>query len=158
MAQELVDPRRDDLARQRLEALVERVSDAELAQPLGAGWTVASVLAHLAFWDRRATILLEKWHRGGAPSSADIVDIDTINDAARPQWVLLPPRRAAEDAVVCADAADRAVRAATPELLQQIAAAGGPLHTIRALHRTEHLDEIERILGGAARAEESPMQ
>jgi hypothetical protein len=77
---------------------------------------------------------------------ADVVDVDTINDAARPQWVLLSPRCAAEDAAACADAADRAVRAATPELLRQIPAAGSPIHLIRALHRTEHLDEIERTL------------
>src|SRR5438034_1241320 len=36
--------------RQRLKALVERLSDADLARPLDAGWTVAGVFGHLAFW------------------------------------------------------------------------------------------------------------
>jgi hypothetical protein len=47
-------------ARQRLQVLVARLDDAELAYPLGDEWTVAAVLAHLAFWDRRAAILLAR--------------------------------------------------------------------------------------------------
>ena len=34
--------------RARLRALVDRLTDAELARPLDAGWTVAAVLASLA--------------------------------------------------------------------------------------------------------------
>jgi Mycothiol maleylpyruvate isomerase N-terminal domain len=40
--------------RARLEAVVGRLTDADLKRPLAAGWTVAAVLAHLAFWDQRA--------------------------------------------------------------------------------------------------------
>ena len=35
--------------RERLRTLVDRLSDAELARPIEAGWTVAAALAHLAF-------------------------------------------------------------------------------------------------------------
>jgi hypothetical protein len=34
---------------ERLRALVDRLSDRELSRPMEAGWTVADVLAHLAF-------------------------------------------------------------------------------------------------------------
>ena len=37
----------------RLRAFVDSLTDAELAQPMPAGWTVAGVLAHLAYWDQR---------------------------------------------------------------------------------------------------------
>ena len=49
--------------RARLRALVDRLTDAELARPLDAGWTVAAVLAHVAFWDQRALTLIERWER-----------------------------------------------------------------------------------------------
>ena len=45
--------------RTRLQALLTRLSDADLARPLPAGWTVAGVLGHLAFWDQRILVLLE---------------------------------------------------------------------------------------------------
>ena len=47
----------------RLQALLAGRSDADLARPMAAGWTVAGVLGHLAFWDQRALILLEHWKR-----------------------------------------------------------------------------------------------
>ena len=42
--------------RDRLKALVGRLSDGDLRRPLGEGWTVSTALAHMAFWDRRALI------------------------------------------------------------------------------------------------------
>ena len=44
----------------RIQALLAGRSDAELARPTPAGWTVAAVLGHLVFWDQRALILLEQ--------------------------------------------------------------------------------------------------
>ena len=52
--------------RARLNALVARLNDADLARPLPAGWTVAGVLGHLAFWDQRIIVLLDAWERTGA--------------------------------------------------------------------------------------------
>ena len=49
----------------RLQALLAGRSDAELARPTTAGWTVAAVLGHLAFWDQRALILLEQLGEDG---------------------------------------------------------------------------------------------
>ena len=37
---------------------------------LPAGWTVAAVLGHLAFWDQRAFILLEQWEKTGTAPAA----------------------------------------------------------------------------------------
>ena len=53
----------------RLQALVDRLSDRDLAHPMDAGWTVAGVLAHLAFWDQRIVVLLDRWGAdgGGTP-------------------------------------------------------------------------------------------
>lgn len=62
----------------------------------------------------------------------------------------MPPRRAAELAVSIARAADRVVETLWEEMLDRNAAAGAPLNVVRAEHRREHLDEIERALGRRA--------
>jgi uncharacterized damage-inducible protein DinB len=56
----------NDAQRARLRALVRRLTDEELARPMEAGWTVAGVLAHLAFWDQRIVALLDEWSARGA--------------------------------------------------------------------------------------------
>ena len=137
----------NDTERARLAALVARLTDADLARPMPAGWTVAGVLAHLAFWDQRILELLEAWERAGVqpPPVAD-ADITWINDAAKPFLLALAPRRAAALAVEIAEAVDRRVAALLDDLVARNAAAGGPLNFSRADHRREHLDEIARAL------------
>jgi len=61
----------------------------------------------------------------------------------------LSPRVAARLAVSTADAADRRVETLSPQLLAANAAAGSPINLLRAEHRREHLDEIERAVGGS---------
>jgi hypothetical protein len=135
----------------RLQALVARLSDAELGRALDAGWTVAGVLGHLAFWDQRTVVLLDQWDRDGtsaAPRMLDEADVDWINDASKPFLLALPPRRAAELAVAIAAAADARVAALADDRVTANAAAGAPVNLVRAEHRREHLDQIEQALGG----------
>src|SRR5947207_7187070 len=81
----------NDAERARLEKLVGRLSDGDLQRPLPAGWTVAGVLTHLAFWDQRAFLLLDRWQKDGKtpPANAE-EDVDWINDAAKPMFLALP--------------------------------------------------------------------
>ena len=133
----------------RLEALVDRLSDQELTRPLPAGWTVAGVLAHLAFWDFRIVALLDRWGpdgRGTPPPAYDQAAVDWINDAGKPLCLGLPPRAAARMAIDAALAADQRVAALSDAALATNAAAGSPISVRRAEHRHEHLDEIERAL------------
>jgi hypothetical protein len=136
--------------RQRLAALVARLSDTDLARPMPAGWTVASVLAHLAFWDQRALDLLDAWERGGvaaAPRRLDEAGVDWINDASKPLFNALAPRRAAEVTLAIAEAVDRKVAGLSDALVEANRAAGHPVNLLRAEHRREHLEEIEHALG-----------
>ena len=137
---------KNDTERARLKALVARASDADLAKPMSAGWTVAGVLGHLAFGDQRILILLEGWERGVAPPLEQSHDVDWINDAGKPLLLALPPRKAAEVALAIAEAVDRKVAALSDDLITRNVAAGSPLNLVRAEHRKEHLDEIERYL------------
>ena len=136
--------------RERLRALVARLSDADLARPMPGGWTVAAVLAHLAFWDQRVVTLLETWERAGVaavPAPIDERSVDWVNDAAKPMFLALAPRRAAEIAVAVAEAADRRVEGLPDAFAAANRAAGSPIMLTRATHRREHLDEIEHALG-----------
>jgi len=138
---------RNRVARERLERVIARLSDDDVRRPLGEGWTVATSLVHLAFWDRRADVLLGKWQKEGIrPSPADT---DVINDAVLIQSRLIPPHAAADEAVAAARAVDEKLEALSSEMLAAILEAGSPMRLDRATHRHEHLDEIERVLDGA---------
>jgi len=136
--------------RTRLAALVGRLSDADLARPLEAGWTVAAVLAHVAFWDQRALILLQQWQKAGlaaVPHGLNEADTDWINDAGKPLFLAMAPRRAAETAVAIAEAVDRTIESLPDDFVARNAAAATPVSLMRADHRREHLDQIEAALG-----------
>jgi hypothetical protein len=136
----------NDRERRRLEALVGKLDDAGLSRAMPAGWTVAGVLAHLAFWDQRIVVLSELLKRGVTTPKESSNDVDWINDAAKPTQLALPPRRAATLAVDTARAADQAVATLSDDLIAKNAAAGSPIKLLRAEHRREHLDEIEQVL------------
>jgi hypothetical protein len=137
----------NDAERGRLRALVGRLSDADLARAMPAGWTVAGVLAHLAFWDQRILVLLEQWERSPSkpPRIENEADTDWINDASKPLLLALAPRQAAELAVAIAETVDGKVAALPDDLVARNAAAGSPLNLLRAEHRSEHLREIEHL-------------
>jgi len=135
----------NDAERDRLRGLVGRLSDADLARAMPAGWTVAGVLAHLAFWDQRILVLLEQWERSPSkpPRIENEADTDWINDASKPLLLALAPRQAANLAVAIAETVDGKVAALPDDLVTRNAAAGSPLNLLRAEHRAEHLREIE---------------
>jgi hypothetical protein len=134
--------------RERLQRLVARLTDEQLATPLGGDWTVAVALAHMAFWDRRVVAQLEKWERESrGPEPCDQFDSVVINDASLAQWRALSPRAAANEALAAADAADQALARTDPRVIEQIIAQDGPFGLPRAGHRAEHLDQIERGIG-----------
>lgn len=127
----------------RLRSLVERLSDEELSHPLGTDWTVAVALAHLAFWDQRALVLMRRWKASGiAPSP---IDIDVTNESLLPLWLALPPGVAAQLAVSAAEAIDREIEEAPPELIAAIESLGDRFRLYRSDHRQMHLDQIEEI-------------
>ena len=140
--------------RNRMRALVDAMSDEELAAPMEGGWTVAGVLAHLAFWDYRIVALLDRWGADGkgtppnAPGSYDDEAVDWINDTAKPLILALPPRVAARVAIDAAVEADTGVAELSEELLAENERTGSYINVDRADHRREHLDEIEQASRG----------
>jgi hypothetical protein len=136
---ELVERNTASLVRMR--AFAGRLTDDDLGRPHGDGWTAAAELAHVAFWDRRATVLLDRWARDGV--SASDADVDAINDAMLPQWLLLSPRAAVADALAAGQEANERVAALTDELASAIVE-GQVVRLDRSHHRAVHLDALER--------------
>jgi hypothetical protein len=127
----------------RMRALVARLSDEELQQRVGEHWTVAITLAHLAFWDRRVMQMLEETERDG---KLFLFEIDIrVNDISLPLLAAIPPRAAAELAVETAQALDARLAGFPPELLAEIHAYN-PRWVIRALHRNDHLNDVDAAL------------
>jgi hypothetical protein len=130
--------------REHLIALANRLTDEQLSRPLEAGWTVSGILAHLAFWDQRALTLLEKWAQDGIGPSP--IDTDVVNEATRVLCVVIPPRAAAQMAIACASAIDRAIEQLDPTTLKKVETDGQTVHLNRAEHRRLHLGQIEQAL------------
>ena len=131
--------------RERLRTLLTRLSKSDLARPLYGDWTVAGVLAHMAFWDYRALVLVRRWKQTGVKEPS-AMDVDAINDAMRPLLLAIPPRQAAEMALGAAAAIDREIEGLSPDLTAEIEAQALPFRLNRAKHRLEHLDQIESAL------------
>ena len=114
------------------------------------GWTVATVLAHVAFWDLRIVACVEAWGADGAGPVPTYHDdaVDWINDSVKPLISALEPRVAARVTVEAAEAADRAVAGLSDELYERNESLEWLVNPDRADHRIEHLDEIEQILSG----------
>jgi hypothetical protein len=136
-----------DAERERLRTLIARSSDEDLRRPMPGGWTVAAVLAHAGYWDARASYWLDRWARTGEPTTYEPENVEAVNDAAKPLCLALPPRVAAELALRLAEEADAKVKGLGDAMLVKIRVTGSPPFNLsRALHRREHLDDIERIL------------
>jgi hypothetical protein len=135
----------NEISKKFMKDFVSHLSSADLRRPLDAGWTVASILVHLAFWDQRALILIEKWKNEGIGPSP--MDTDVVNEATRTFFLAIPPHTAAEMALACAAAIDREVAGLTPEMIAEIEDKGKPVRLNRSVHRREHLEQIKRALG-----------
>lgn len=138
---------RNDASRRRLEALLDRLTPADLEHDID-GWSVGVSLAHLAFWDR---FVLARWLE--AAGSARDVPLgfgpplfDLVNEALVPEWARLD-LDAVRDLVL--DAASRldAHTAALPDdRVAAVVAADMTRMIDRATHRTSHLAPIEALL------------
>ena len=139
----------NDRERRRLTLLVADLDEHPLGETVHGRWTVAATLAHLAYWDRFALGLLERW-AAGEPYQTDALPAwheHAVNDALLDGALALPPTTAVRLATEAAGAIDAR--------LSELGEGAGRLLTDRDAawllrrhcHRAEHLDEIEVALG-----------
>lgn len=131
--------------RENLISLTKRLSDKDLGRHAGgSGWTAGGLLGHMAFYDLRSVALLERWKKDGISPSP--LDIDIVNDAARPIFNAVAPGEMKRLVVDAAVAVHAAIDALDPEFLSGIETEGKPFRLNRAGHREHHLEQIEKAL------------
>lgn len=131
---------------ERIRGLITRLSDEEMQTKVGEHWTVAIALAHLAWWDRRVMYVLDMTEKD---RKLFIPEIDIfVNDLSLPLWAVIPPRDAARICIETSETLDKRLEEYSPELLEEIYN-HNKRWVIRALHRNEHLNEVDAALKAA---------
>jgi hypothetical protein len=141
-----LDPSYKDLNRAstgRIKKLAANLTDVEMQTRVGEHWTVSITLAHLAFWEGRVKYVLDMTAKEGklVMSNIDII----VNDISLPLWAAIPAREAARMAVETSEDLDKQLEAYPQDLLEEIYNYNNRW-VIRALHRNEHLDEVDAAL------------
>ena len=135
-------------SRRRLVELTNRLSAEDLARTTDYGWTVAALLAHLAFWDQRMLVILRRWLNEGFDYSP--MDAQVVNDALRVVCHAIEPRTAVALCLSSAEDADAEFDTLTAKLTKQLEEHAASTETQfrmnRSLHRNAHLDDIEALL------------
>ncbi|GAA3244563.1 maleylpyruvate isomerase N-terminal domain-containing protein [Dactylosporangium siamense] len=134
-------------ARQRLNALIDSLSDDDLGRPVTPSWSVGAVLAQVAFWDRWAQTLVQRWRSGQLPPpTVPPWYDDAINHTLLPAWQSIPGRSAAQLARAAAEAADHEIEKAETPVVAGILASHQSNLLDRATPRNDALDRIEHAL------------
>ncbi len=131
--------------RERMRTLAAHLTDKELRSRVGNDWTISVAFAHLAFWDNRSVILMQKWKKSGVVEPSPI-DVEVTNEALLPLWISLEPRKAVNLAISAAEEIDRELEEAPLDIIAQIEALGDKFRLYRSIHRKMHLDQIEQVL------------
>ncbi|MBC7878827.1 MAG: hypothetical protein H7Y59_16775 [Anaerolineales bacterium] len=127
----------------RIRALAERLTDEEMKHRVGEHWTVGMAFAHLAFWDRRVMYALDMTERNG---KLFVPEVEVaVNDLSLPLWAVIPPREATRIAIETSETLDKHLENYPPALLEEIYNYN-KRWVVRALHRNEHLDDVEAAL------------
>jgi hypothetical protein len=111
-------------------------------------WTAAGLLAHIAFWDRFCQARWLHAARTGRRTPAHIEDdfAELVNEANIPHWNAVPPRTAIQECLEAGKAVDELILSLDPEAVSDVLAEGRRRLVDRSIHRSEHLDPVERAL------------
>jgi len=133
-------------SRDRLLALVEHLDEQTLSQQVEGEWTIAALLAHVAFWDQICAVRWDAFNEGGSLADVPNTLIEFINAASLPTWRALSGR-AAVDLLRQAMAETDARIARLPDTAVHAATSGGFTYMLdRTGHRNEHAAQITEFL------------
>jgi len=137
-----------------LTQLVSGLDDRAYQTPTGPGWTLATSLCHLAFWDQRILYLLREWERNGTiePATLGGQSLQATNHAVNAIAQAVPAAAAGKLVLESAAAVDTYLTQISDEFIVRLAAAGLERYLRRALHRREHLSKFKEVLAPQSRA------
>src|SRR5690606_29965296 len=103
---------------EHIRSVANRLSDEQMQTRVGEHWTVAIVLAHLAWWDRRVMYVLDMTEKDG---KLFVPEIDIfVNDLSLPLWAAVPPSAARQIALETFETLDARMAAYPRHLLEEI--------------------------------------
>jgi uncharacterized damage-inducible protein DinB len=151
--------RANDESRERLAHLVAALTPTQFEADLGEGWTVASALAHIGFWDRWQA---ERWTemlagRWSASNDSVLAAEHLANEALHPYWAGIGAEDISALAIEAARRVDALIAAAPDATVDALEGTSIAFLLHRHRHRGEHMDHIERVLAGAAGAAPTPV-
>jgi hypothetical protein len=146
--------RANDESRERLAGLVATLTPARQEIDLGEGWTVASALGHMGFWDNwQAERLTEMMAGRWSAADASVMAAEHLaNEALHPYWAGVAAGDVAGLALAAAERVDALAARAPDELVEALTGSPSEYLLRRHRHRGEHLDHIERALAAAETA------
>jgi len=131
----------------RLRSVANRLTAQQWSLDLGGGWTVGTMLCHVAFWDKMTAIRLQRWiatDRLAAVPDQD--NVDSINDSVRSLAGQIRFEEGAKFVLMCADEIDLLVAELPATRLEALEKSGRDRWVKRSLHRQIHLARIEKAL------------
>jgi hypothetical protein len=130
----------NEAARERLLQIMEPLTDEQMRRSVGHGWTIASSLGHLAFWENWLLVHLDRFHERGITRLTS--DADAMNDAMLPLLQQVPPDAIAGQLAWAMGEVDHRLAELTDEQLEAIGFDGSYINLYRSVHRNEHAAEI----------------
>ena len=131
----------------RLKSVLDKLNPAQWSQDIGGGWSIGTMLCHLAFWDQITSVRLRLWkEKGRLAAIPDEDNINSINDSMRFVCAAIDYERGKTLIKKSADEIDSLVRSLTPAQLTELESSGRERWVKRSLHRQHHLERIERAL------------
>ena len=148
-----LDAARNVEATLRLGELVATLSEADLAAPLGGGWTTAMALGHLAFWDGRQRAALQYFIDTGVLIGDELPpphNPDLTNPALEPLLALLDHSGVRRLVVEAAQAVDETVAGLEARAIEEVLAGEHAYVVRRWSHREEHIAQIRDAIAPRA--------
>lgn len=140
---------RNNRSRERLQALAGSLDERSVGSSGEGEWNVPTILGHVAFFDR---LMLARWHAAisaGKDSPGGLADgvSDLINEAGPDLWGSMPIPVAAAAALRASAVIDGYLADVDPAVVARAIAEDRAAVVDRSIHRNQHLDEIDRLLG-----------
>lgn len=142
----------NDKSRARLARLIATLTPARVGVDAGGGWTVASALAHMAFWDRwQAARWRETLSGEGMAPTQDTRASETLANIALESLLAgIAPADLPAMALASAEEVDGLIASAPDVTVEAIEGGVTDYLLHRHRHRNEHIDQMERALEAAS--------
>jgi uncharacterized damage-inducible protein DinB len=130
-------------ARARLVDLCHRLNDEQLVRIAFGSWTVSTVLAHMAFWDR---VALERWNIFEQERQRPSELPEYLNTVAATDWLTVPPQTAVRSVLEATEALDKKIESLSEEVIAAARPMVNPRMFERFHHREDHISAIEKVI------------